>query len=330
MKKRYLIAGFSGLATAAVITKLLTRPQDVDLEESRDRIYHVEHSRVVEVDGLRVHYQEAGDPQAPPILLIHGFLSSTFIWSRVFLELADAGFRVIAPDLIGYGYSDKPKNFDYTIESQAKMIAGLIERLGCERAILIGSSYGGAVAATVALNRPELVTKLVMVGAVSNNEPKRYLIMRLVRTPLLGDVVSPLLASSRRLLRARMKRIYDRHKQVLDEFRVEVRFLPLRAAGTHRAIIRTVRNWDANRIQREAHLISQPTLLVWGDNDPDVPLRDGERLQRQMLDARLIVFRDCGHHPQEEYPAAFTKLVLDFCSESITTIGVAEKSNRPA
>lgn len=127
-----------------------------------------------------------------------------------------------------------------------------------------------------------------------------------------------------------MKRIYDRHKQVLDEFRVEVRFLPLRAAGTHRAIIRTVRNWDANRIQREAHLISQPTLLVWGDNDPDVPLRDGERLQRQMLDARLIVFRDCGHHPQEEYPAAFTKLVLDFCSESITTIGVAEKSNRPA
>ena len=120
MKKRYLIAGFSGLATAAVITKLLARPRDVDLEESRDRIYHVEHSRVVEVNGLRVHYQEVGDPQAPPILLIHGFLSSTFIWSRVFLELAEAGFRVIAPDLIGYGYSDKPRNFDYSIESQAK------------------------------------------------------------------------------------------------------------------------------------------------------------------------------------------------------------------
>ena len=330
MKKRYLIAGVSGLATAAVITKLLARPKDVDLEQSRDRIYHVEHSRFAKVNGLRMHYQEAGDPQAPPIFLIHGFLSSTFIWSRVFLEIAGAGFRVIAPDLIGYGYSDKPKNFDYTIESQAQVIAGLMERLGCEHAILVGSSYGGAIAATVALNRPELVTKLVMVGAVSNNEPKRYLMMRLVRTPLVGDVVSPLLASSRRLLRARMKRIYDRHKQVLDEFRVEARFLPLRAAGTHRAIIRTVRNWDANRIQHEAHLIRQPTLLLWGDNDPDVPLRDGERLQRQISNSRLIVFGDCGHHPQEEYPAAFTEVVLDFCSESITTSVVAEPSDRPA
>ena len=330
MKKRYLIAGFSGLATAAVITKLLARPRDVDLEQSRDRIYHVEHSRFTKVNGLRVHYQETGDPQAPPIFLIHGFLSSTFVWSRVFLEIAAAGFRVIAPDLIGYGYSDKPKNFDYTIESQADVIAGLIERLGCERPILIGSSYGGAIAATVALNKPEFVTKLVMVGAVSNNEPKRYLMMRLVRTPLLGDVVSPLLASSRRLLRARMKRIYDRHKQVLDEFRVEARFLPLRAAGTHRAIIRTVRNWDASRIQREAHSIRQLTLLLWGDNDPDVPLRDGEKLQRQISNSRLIVFRGCGHHPQEEYPAAFTEVVLEFCSESITTSSVAETTDRPA
>ena len=69
MKKRYLIAGFSGLATAAVITKLLSRPRDVDLEQSRDRIYHVEHSRIAEVNGLRVHYQEAGDPAAPRIHL---------------------------------------------------------------------------------------------------------------------------------------------------------------------------------------------------------------------------------------------------------------------
>lgn len=330
IKKRYLVAGLSGLASGAVITKLLARPRDVDLEQSRDRIYHVEHSRFATVKGLRVHYQEVGDPEAPPILLIHGFLASTFVWSRIFLELAAAGFRVIAPDLIGYGYSDKPKNFDYTIESQAGVMSGLLEQLGCERAILIGSSYGGAIAATMTLNRPELVTKLVMVGAVSNNEPKRYLMMRLVQTPLIGDVVSPLLASSRRLLRARMKRIYDRHKQVLDEFRVEARYLPLRAAGTHRAIIRTVRQWDASRIQREAHLIRQPTLLIWGDNDPDVPLRDGEELQRLMSDARLIVFKNCGHHPQEEYPAAFTQVVLDFCSKSIKTDEAAETDDRNA
>ena len=318
LKKRYLLAGFSGLATAAVVTKLLARPRDVDLERSRDRIYHVEHSRFIDVNGLRVHYQEAGDPGAPPLFLIHGFLSSTFVWSRVFLELAAAGFRVIAPDLIGYGYSAKPRNFDYSIESQAKMLAGLLERLGGNRATLVGSSYGGAVAATVALDQPELVRRLVLVGAVSNNEPKRFMMMRLVRTPLVGDIVSPLLAGSRRLLRARMKRVYDRHQTSLDEFRVDARFLPLRAAGTHRAIIRTVRNWDAERIQREARLIKQPTLLIWGDNDPDVPLRDGEELQQQIESSRLLVFRDCGHHPQEEYPTAFTEAVLEFCDKPLT------------
>ena len=315
MKKRYLLAGFSGLATAAIVTKLLTRPRDVDLEENRNRIYHVEHSRVMEVDGLRVHYQEAGNPTAPVMLLLHGFLSSTFVWSQVFLEFAAAGFRVIAPDLIGYGYSAKPADFRYTIEEQARVIARFIERLDCEKVILIGSSYGGAIAATVALNRPDLIAKLVMVGAVSNNEPKRYLMMRLVRTPLVGDVVSPLLAGSRRLLRARMKRIYERHNVALDEFRVDARFMPLRAAGTHRAIIRTVRNWDAERIRRDAHLIGHPTLLLWGDNDPDIPLSDGKELERLIKNSRLVVFRDCGHHPQEEYPEAFREVVLDFCDE---------------
>jgi len=314
MKKRYLLAGVSGLATAAVITKLLTRPRDVDWEQSRELVYHAEHSRFADVDGLRVHYQEAGDSQAPVVLLIHGFLSSTMVWSKVFLEFASAGYRAIAPDLLGYGYSDKPRDFDYTIESQSRMIAGLLERLGIDHAILIGSSFGGAIAATVALNRPELVEKLALVGAVSNNEPKRYPIMRLVRSPLIGDVVSPLLASSRRLLRARMKRVYDRHRWKLDEFRIDARFIPLRAAATHRAIIRTVRNWDAERIQRDAHLITQPTLLLWGDNDPDVPLRDGMELNDRIPNSRLIVFRECGHHPQEEYPEQFSEAILRFCS----------------
>lgn len=315
MKKRYLLAGISGLAAAAVITKLLRRPSDVDWEQNRERVYHAEYSRFVDVDGVRVHYQEAGDQTAPPIVLIHGFLSSTFVWSQVFLEIAAAGFRVIAPDLPGYGYSSKPQKFDYTIESQARMMADFLERLGISRATLVGSSYGGAIAATVALNEPERVERLVLVGAVSNNEPKRYLMMRLVRLPLIGDLVSPLLASSRRLLRARMKRVYDRQNRPLDEYRVDARYLPLSAAGTHRAIIRTARNWDADRIQRDAHLIKQPTLLLWGENDPDVPLRDGQELQRRMRNARLVVFSACGHHPQEEYPRAFTEVVLKFCSE---------------
>ena len=158
-----------------------------------------------------------------------------------------------------------------------------------------------------------MVEKLVLVGAVTNNKPTRYLLMRLFSSPLIGDILSPLVVGSRRLLRLRMKRVYDRHSWVLDERRVDARHLPLRTRGAHRAIIRTVRHWDAERVSREAHLLMQPTLLLWGDTDREVPLRDGERLHEEIQHSRLLVFRDCGHLPQEEYPQAFTKVVSEFC-----------------
>jgi pimeloyl-ACP methyl ester carboxylesterase len=310
MKKRYWIAG---AATAAVAAKLLTRPRDIDWEKNRKVVFHSDYSRFAEFEGLRVHYQQAGNPDAPPVILIHGFCSSTLVWSKVFLDIANAGYRVIAPDLLGYGYSAKPRHNEYTIESQMRMVNALLAQLGIQRAIFVGSSYGGSVAATCALDHPERVEKLVLVGPVINNEPTKYLLMRLLGSPLIGDIVSPLLVGSRRLLRWRMKKVYDKHSWVLDEKRLEARHRPLRAARTHRAIVRTVRSWDADRIQRDAHLIKQPTLLIWGENDPDIPLRDGEQLYAEIKGARLIVFRECGHLPHEEYPQEFTRVVTQFC-----------------
>lgn len=313
MKKRYWIA-LSAAGIATVAAKLLSRPRDVDWAKNRERVFHSEYSRFVEVDGVRVHYQEAGEAHHPTIVLIHGFASSTLVWSKVFLEIAAAGFHVIVPDLLGYGYSAKPRDFDYTIAAQAKMMTGLLDRLGLGRVIVVGSSYGGAVAANVALDHSERVEKLVLVGAVINNEPTRYTLMRLFGSPLIGDLVSPLLLGSRRLLRRRMKRVYDRHAWVLDERRVESRHLPLRASATHRAIIRTVRRWNAARVEQDAHLISQPTLLLWGDNDLEVPLSHGEKLLAAVAGSRLIVFRSCGHLPHEEVPESFTKVVVEFCT----------------
>jgi pimeloyl-ACP methyl ester carboxylesterase len=312
MKKRYWIAG---AATLAVAGKLLMRPRDADWQKCRDVVFHSEHSCFIDVDGIRVHYQEAGDKRDPAMVLIHGFASSTLVWSQVFLKLAAAGYRVIALDMLGYGYSAKPRNGEYTIAGQAKLLTRLLDHLSIPRAIFVGSSYGGAVAATCALDYPERVEKLVLVGAVNNNRPLEFTLMRLFGSPVFGDVVSPLLIGSRRLLRRRMKRVYDRHSWVLDERRVDARHLPLRAAGTQRAIIRTVRGWDAERISRDAHLITQPTLLLWGENDPEIPLVDGERLHAEIPGSRLIVFLDCGHIPHEEYPQAFTNVVNDFCKK---------------
>ena len=310
MKKRYWIAG---AATLAVAGKLLLRPRDADWHKCREVVFHSEHSSFIHVDGVRVHYQEAGDEDAPAIVLIHGFASSTLVWSKVFLKLAGAGYRVIALDLLGYGYSAKPRNGEYTIAGQAKLLVRLLDCLGIPRATFVGSSYGGAIAATCALDYPDRVEKLILVGAVNNNRPLEFRLMRLFGSPVFGDVVSPLLIGSRRLLRRRMKQVYDRHSWVLDERRVDARHLPLRAAGTQRAIIRTVRRWDAERISRDAHLITQPTLLLWGENDLEIPLADGERLHDEIPGSRLVVFLSCGHLPHEEYPEAFTNVVIDFC-----------------
>jgi pimeloyl-ACP methyl ester carboxylesterase len=314
MKKRYLIGALSGLATAAVLTKLLARPRDVDWEKNRRFVFHAGHSRFADVNGVRVHYQEAGPMDGPAVILIHGFASSTLVWSKVFLEFAARGFRVIAPDLLGYGYSAKPRDFDYTIGAQARMLDKLLEQLGLAQVTLVGSSYGGAIAASIALDYPSRVKKLVLVGAVTNNEPTKYLLMRLFGSPLIGDILSPLLLSSRQLLKRRMKRVYDRHSWVLDDVRVEARHQPLRTAATHRAIIRTVRRWDADRIQREAHLINQPTLLVWGDNDAEVPLRFGQHLHNAIKGARMVIIQNCGHLPHEEFPQAFIEVVGGFCA----------------
>jgi pimeloyl-ACP methyl ester carboxylesterase len=196
-------------------------------------------------------------------------------------------------------------------------LISLLDRLEISKVVLIGSSYGGAVAATCALDYPDRVQKLMLVGAVNNNAPLKFSLMRLFGSPVLGDVFAPLLIGSRRLLKMRMKRVYDRHSWVLDERRVEARHRPLRTKSTQRAIIRTVRGWNAERVSLDAPLIQQPTLLLWGETDREVPIADGRRLHQMIKNSRLVVFRECGHLPHEEYPEAFTEVVTDFCADEL-------------
>lgn len=254
---------------------------------------------------------------APPVILIHGFTASTFVWKDVLVPVADAGFRVIAPDLVGYGYTEKPRRGEYTIDAQARMILGLMDSLGIERATLVGNSYGGAVACFCALDHPERVSRLVLMSAVINDEPMRQPMAKLARAPLVGDLITPLMINSRRLSRWRQKKKIRSPGSPLiyDEERLDAHHRPLMAASAHRAVLRTLRNWHASRIEQEAHRIHQPTLLIWGENDLETPLRYGQHLHEVMPDARLVVFRHCGHLPQEEYPREFTEVVTSFLAD---------------
>jgi pimeloyl-ACP methyl ester carboxylesterase len=323
MKKRYLLAGLSGVVAGAVATKLLTRPTDVSWPDSLDFIYNPEYSWFTRVNGMRLHYQEAGDENAPTIILIHGFISSNLIWSHVLQPLAEKGFRAIAPDLPGYGYSDKPAAAQYTISEQARAVVGLMNRLGIQKAVIAGVSYGGAIAATMALDYPERVEKLVLVGAVTNDDAKRKFLLRVSCLPLVGDIATPLFLSSRWILRKRMEAMYRRMGRPINEKMVASRHHLLETANTHRAMIRTARRWSANRIEREASLIRQPTLLVWGDQDTHIPIENAFKMRDTIPNAKLIVFRNCGHLPPAEHPERFVEVVAEFCKEKSEPPAVA-------
>jgi pimeloyl-ACP methyl ester carboxylesterase len=317
MKKRHWITGAMGLAGAFAAVKMLRRPSDVDWSEHAHALHHAEHSRFALIDGVRMHYQEAGAKTSPPLLLIHGFTASNFVWKDVLLPIAESGFRVIAPDLVGFGFSGKPKGGEYTIDAQARVITGLMDELGIESATLVGSSYGGAVAATCALDYPERVERLVLVDAVINDHVKRRALLRLAATPLIGDVVSPLMLTSRRLLHQQMRKGYaPGNRHMFDESRMTAHHRPLLAASTQRAALLTLRRWNAGRIEEEAHSIKQPTLLIWGEVDPEIPLAHGRRLFEEIQDSQLVVFRRCGHMPMEEYPREFTEVLVDFLSNT--------------
>jgi pimeloyl-ACP methyl ester carboxylesterase len=193
------------------------------------------------------------------------------------------------------------------------MIARFMDRLGIGKATLIGSSYGGAVAATLALDYAARVAKLVLVDAVINDDLKNHPILRLGSVRGLGEVITPFLVDSKRYMRMRMHSTLARanHHLITDD-RVTNIVRPLSNAEGHRAALATSRNWHANRIEQDAHLIHHPTLLIWGEDDTVIPVKNGHKLYDSILHSRLVVLKDCGHVPQEEKSDMFAELVTEF------------------
>lgn len=326
MKKRNLALAVAGGLGAAVAVKMLSRAKTVLWDDVHDRVPHSDHSRFVSVDGARLHYQEFGDPTRATLLLIHGYTASLFVWHKVAPMLADAGFHVVAVDLLGFGYSDKPRWFDYTIPSQARIVSRFLNRLGIGRATLVGSSYGGAVAMTIALDYPEFVEKLVLVDAVINDEVLSHPILRLASIRGVGEVITPFLVDSRALMRYRMRGTLSRanHNLITDE-RISNVLRPLTAADGHHSVLATSRAWSANRLEKDAHLINQPTLIIWGEEDTVIGIHNGHKLHDSILHSRFVVLKDCGHVPAEEKSDLVAELVTEFCQNDKGRLAAKER-----
>ena len=262
---------------------------------------------------VRLHTEEEG--AGPALLLIHGFGANNYSWRAVRPELART-HHVIAVDLKGFGRSDKPLDEDYSALDQAKLLLQLLDQRGIREVSVAGHSFGGGVALTLALelNRkhPGRLKKLILVDSVAYQQGLPPA-LHVLRTPYVGPasaaIVPPILQSSAALVLA-----YKDNSKITQEA-IDAYARPMYEPGNRHALVKTAEKIlpeHINILTHEYRTISQPVLLIWCREDRIVPLAVGQRLARELPNARLEVIETCGHVPQEEEPAATAGLMQRF------------------
>lgn len=272
-----------------------------------------ENSKSIEIENIKIHYQEFGDKNNPTLLLIHGYGTSVYTWNSTAPLLAESGFYVVAVDLVGFGLSEKPRWFDYLIESQTRIVLNFMSRLKIDSATFVGSSYGGAIASLIALDEPQKVEKLILVSSVCNNEIVKDFFVGLLMKPYWGERLSSLLIGSKTFFKLRLLTTFSvKNYHLINNNYVEAIRTPLNTSDGQYAALATLRNWEAERIEQNASQIEHPTLLVWGENDKIVKPQTGKKLHELIKNSQLSIFKQCGHAPHEEYPEKFISLVKEF------------------
>ncbi len=273
-------------------------------------------SKFVEVNGVNVHYKAWGEGE-PTFILLHGFGASVFSWREVVEPLAQYG-TVIAYDRPAFGLTERPLEWEgespYGPQAQVDIVIGLMDKLGVEKAILVGNSAGGTVSMQVALQYPERVEALILVdaavyaggGAPSWSRP-------ILKTPQMNHV-GPLIA--RQLQAQGVEFIktawHDPAKITQDIFDGYQK--PLQIENWDKALWQlTVASEESGLVERLAE-ITMPTLVITGDDDRIVPTEQSLRLADELPNAELQIIEQSGHLPHEEKPVEFMQAVTKFLS----------------
>ncbi len=259
-----------------------------------------------EIEGAQLAFRQAGD-FGDPLLLIHGFLGSSYDFNQLMPELA-RDRQVIAVDQIGFGLSDKNPDLTYSKAQMAHLCIALMADLGHDRYDVLGHSMGGEVGLQMAVLAPEQVRRLVLLNSAGLEDLQRGMRGTLPAWFLDGVFKNYLI---QRL--GFPFSVHDRAAASTDAFN---RFFFFNNQIPASTLNRLVEDNDSGALAPVLDQVRQPALLVWGAQDRVIPLAQGEELDRILPDSRLVVLEDCGHLTFLEKPEETLAAVRGFLDEA--------------
>ncbi len=257
-------------------------------------------------DGIATNYLDEGS--GAPVVLVHGSgpgVSADANW-RLTMPVLAADFRVLAPDLVGFGFTERPGDVAYNMETWTAQLLGFLDALGIERAHLVGNSFGGGVALRLATQHPDRVDRLVLMGSVG---------VPFTITDGLDSVWG--YEPSEQAMRALLDIFAWSRELVTDEL-ARLRYAASVEPGVQEAYAAMFpaprQRWVDSMVTPDDQLrsLEHPTLIVHGHDDRVIPVSNALHLLDVIPRSELHVFGQCGHWTQIEHAAAFAALVSDF------------------
>lgn len=254
-----------------------------------------------------IHYIEKGSGSSH-IILIHGFRANTYTWRHLIDPLAQSGFHVWALDLVGYGYSDKPE-LEYKFDLFLQQISDFMKEKKIEKAHFVGGSMGGGICLGMAVFQPQKVESLTLISALGY-EMDLPLSASIIKN--LSFLWGPFLGPN--MVRKGLQQLVYSKDSITDE-QINAYCLPYYFPGGSSAALSTLKNFDNDKLKelsQKYQQIDHPLLLVWGKEDPLIPIEHFDNFCRDFPHAEIVLFQQCGHIPHEEKPEEVTSSILSF------------------
>ncbi len=256
---------------------------------------------------LKVSYTDVGEGE--PVILLHGIPTWSFLYREVIPLLAQE-HRVLAPDFLGHGYSDRRDRFDRSLRAQTAMILRLMDELGIERATVVGHDTGGGVALILGIEHPERVERLVLSNAVAYDSwPIEDMVS--LGDPAWRDRTASEVAS---FVASGLADGLHNNDRLTEEFERGI----VAPYSDEEGKISLIRNASALNTNHTTELVDRhkdivaPSLVLWGVHDPWQTIADGERLAREIPNAHLKRMENASHWLQQDAPETFAQEILSF------------------